>query len=110
MCIEVAQSDVFSQLLHALAAQRYRRGGNDRCAVRQLGALGRPRALSGDTAPISLPPRCRPDPQAAPAMTAPQVLQSTEQVLENAGSVKHPAELARMYLRQLQFVLDQGQS
>ena len=40
-------------------------------------------------------------------MTAPQVLQSTEQVLENAGSVKHPTELARMYLRQLQFVLDQ---
>ena len=58
----------------------------------------------------SSPPPCRPDPQAAPAMTAPQVLQSTEQVLENAGSVKHPAELARMYLRQLQFVLDQVQS
>jgi len=36
-----------------------------------------------------------------------EVLQSTEQVLENAGSVKHPTELARMYLRQLQFVLDQ---
>ena len=44
-------------------------------------------------------------------MTAPpQVLQSTEQVLEKAGSVKHPTELARMYLRQLQFVLDQVQS
>ena len=66
--------------------------------------------LSAPTPSALLAPPCHPDPQAAPAMTAPQVLQSTEQVLENAGSVKHPAELARMYLRQLQFVLDQVQS
>jgi len=58
----------------------------------------------------SASPPCHPTPEAAPATPAPQVLQSTEQVLENAGSVKHPTELARMYLRQLQFVLDQVQS
>ena len=36
-----------------------------------------------------------------------EVLQSTEEVLESAGAVKHPSELAKIYLRQLQQVLDQ---